>query len=133
MLDNIITLAVDLLNSGATTDTSFSRDEEYLNRSIYVSPYSDLVHRDILGFYRTKPVRNGNFLGVAKSSFKFTMDVVVPGADGVANYTQPLLAEVSFSVPVGTDAATVLEVRQRCIALLDNDSIMVETQEKMKI
>lgn len=133
MLPNTITLAVDEANNATLINAVFSRDEEYLNRTVYAAANSSIIMRDTLGFYRTKPTKNGNFLGVAKSTIKFTVDQIVDGADGVAHFTQPVLAEVSFSIPVGTPAAAVKEIRQRIVALLDRDDIMTEAQERLQI
>lgn len=133
MLPNTITLAVDVANNATLVDLVLQRDEEYLNRVIYAAEGSTLTLRDLLGFYRTKPTKNGNFLGVGKSTFKFTKDTQVPGYDGVATYVQPILANVEFSIPVGAPAADVKELRQRVIALLDRDDIMVEAQEQLRI
>lgn len=123
MQPNTITLAVDTANTGSPTDQVYTRIEELVNRSTYGGPAHSFSSKDTLQLYRTNPVRSGSFLGAAKTSVKFTEDVVVPSAEG-EDTTYPLIAEVSFSVPVGTSAATVLEMRQRVIALLDQDTVM---------
>lgn len=124
MQPNEITLAVDVLNNGTTENQTYARFEEFLNRSIYIGSDHSLCLRNTLGLYRTLPKQSGNFKGVAKSSFKFSQDVVVDGVDGVSSITSPLILEVSFSVPVGATAADVLELRQRALALIDADTVM---------
>lgn len=124
MQPDTITLAVDTLNSGSTTDYDFKRFEETLNRTIYAGENHAIDARDQLAIYRTAPRKTGNFKGVAKTSVKFTKDFTVLGVDGLANLTAPVILEVSFSVPVGCTSAQMVEMRQRLIALLDSDTVM---------
>lgn len=133
MLDNSYTLAVDVANNATNVNQVFTRDEEYLNRVIYAHSTSSLTARFLLGFYRQKPIKAGNFLGVAKTTQKITMDITVPGADGVASFTQPLIGEFSLSIPVGATDAQILKMRQMFVTLLDRDDIMVEAQNKLRI
>lgn len=123
MLPNTITLAVDLANSGSPTNEAFNRFEEQVNRSTYVGPAHAFNAANTLQFYRTLPVRSGAFLGSAKTSVKFTKAVTVPDASG-ADTVYPLIAEVSFSIPVGVSAAVTKELRQRVLAILDRDDVM---------
>lgn len=118
MQANTITLAVDILNSGSTTNQAFERVEEQVNRSTYNGPGHTFASRNQMQFYRTNPVRSGAFLGAVKSSVKFTEDVTVDDAEG-NDRVAPAIAECSFSIPVGTTAAKTLELRQRMIAALD--------------
>jgi hypothetical protein len=124
MLDNTITLSVDLLNDGNTTDFDFTRVDTFPNRSLYKSEEDSYVLRDTLTFYRTLPKRSGNSLGVAKKAFKFTQDIEVPGVDSTTTNTAPELLEVSINSPVGSTPAIRKALRQRAIALLDNDELM---------
>lgn len=133
MLDNIITLAVDEANTSSTTDHAYSRFDEYQNRSIYNGPDNTLSEREILGFYRTKPSKSGNFKGVAKSSFKFTKDLSVEGVDSTTAVTAPIITTISQSIPIGATTAEVLEERQKAIALLDDDSIMDRLNNDLEI
>lgn len=133
MLDNTITLAVDKLNTGALTNVAFSRQEEYQNRAKYISPAHTLAMRDTLDFYRTFPTKTKDFNGVAKSGFKFTVDIVVPGADASTTRIAPQIAEVSFSLPIGFTTAQLVELRQRIIAVLDNDALMVRINERLEV
>lgn len=133
MQPNVITLAVDVANNGTTVDYDFSRFEESLNRTIYAGENHAIDAKDTLAIYRTAPKQSGNFKGVAKTSVKFTQDNTVLGVDGLAQLTSPLIAEVSFSIPVGVTTASVIEMRQRLIALLDQDSVMTNLNMSLMI
>lgn len=136
MLDNTISLTVDVANDGETTADEtqvYSRHEEYLNRSVYIGEDHSLAAPHTLSWYRTQPKANGNFLGMAKSAFKISQCLSVPGADGVSNVNAPLIAEVSFAVPVGTTASQVVEMRQRLVALLDDDTLMNKAQLTLSV
>jgi hypothetical protein len=133
MLDNVITLAVDVLNDDDTVDYDFTRSQEYVNRTIYTGETHSLVAQDQLTFYRTFPKPSGNFRGTGKSAFKFSQDFSVTGADGLAALTSPVILEVSFSVPVGVAVADQLVARQRAIALLDMDSVMVALMNQLMV
>lgn len=124
MLDNQITLAVDPLNTGTTVSKVYRRFDTFQNRSIFIGDGHSSAARNNLSFYRSFPSRVGNFRGVAKTSVKFTEDVTVSGVDSTATLTAPVIVEVNFSFPVGVTTAHVKEMRQRVIALLDQDSIM---------
>jgi hypothetical protein len=133
MLDDIITLAVDELNDTNTVDHVFSRFEEYQNRSVYTEAIHSVIARDTLSFYRTFPKVMGNFKGTAKSAMKFSKDYSVEGVDGVASLTSPLIIEVSCSVPVGIAVADQLIGRQRVIALMDGDALMVKLMNQLMV
>jgi hypothetical protein len=125
MQPNIISLIVDSFNTGADFLTkTFTRFEERLNSSKYISESHSLDMRDEASIYRTFPKQAGNFRGVGRSSIKFTEDVVVLGVDGVANLTAPIILEISFSIPKGSAVADVLRKRQEAIAFLDDDDVM---------
>lgn len=133
MQDNVLTLAVDELNTGSTTDHVFERSDWFQNRSVYAGENHQLTARDTLTLYRSYPKAAGNFPGTAKSSFKFSKDHTILGVDGVASLTSPVIVEVSFSVPVGITAADQLVMRQRAIALLDDDDIMVALMNQLVV
>lgn len=124
MQPNVITLAVDLLNNATLVDHDFTRYEEYQNRAVYIGENHTVAAKDTLGFYRTLPKQSGNFRGVGKSAIKFSQDLSVAGVDATTTLTSALIGEVSFSAPVGSTAAQRKILRQRIIALLDNDSVM---------
>jgi len=123
MQPNTITLAVDTANSGSTTNKAYDRHEELVNRTTYSGPDHSFSTVNTMQLYRTNPVRSGSFLGAAKTSVKFTKAVTVASAEG-EDTSFPLIGEVSFSIPVGTDVAIVKELRQTILALLDRDDIM---------
>lgn len=129
MQPNVITLAVDILNSGTTTNQSYSRFEEAANRSTYVGATHSPASRDTLSLYRTPAKKTGNYLGSTKSAAKFSEDVVVVDAMG-NDSVQPVILEVSWSVPVGVPAAKTKEIRQRAVALLDDDAIMSDLNDR---
>lgn len=119
MLDNTITLPVDVLNNGTPVNRVYTRDQEFLNRSVYTGPAHTLSKRETLGFYRTPVRKVGNDFGTAKSAVKFTEDIVVTDAAGVS-VTKAAIANADFSFPVGITSAKALEMRQRLIAALDH-------------
>jgi len=119
-----ITLSVDAANDGNPADQTYDRYREFENRSEYIGVSHVPEAQDKMTLYRTFPTKAGNFKGTSKSAVKFTDDVSVEGVDSSTTLTAPIILEVSFSVPVGTTAAALTEVRQRALALLDNDSLM---------
>lgn len=133
MLDNTLTLGVDVANNATIVDRPYRRYEENLNRSVYVGPNHTLTTKDTLTFYRTSPKPSGNFRGTAKTSFKFSQDQSVLAVDGISQLTAPAIVEVNFSLPVGVTPAQVLELRQRVIALLDSDNIMNNLNNTLEI
>lgn len=130
MQPNVITLPVDVLNNGTLVNHVFNRFEEFQNRAVYTGPEHTLVNRDTMSLYRTLPKPSGNFRGVLKSAAKFSKDVVVLGVDGVSQLSSPIILEVSMSVPVGALAADVLVMRQRGVAHLDLDVVMIPLTEQ---
>lgn len=118
MLENTITLA--LPNGGTPTNAVFTRIDVFQNRSLYHGPGHSNTARNTMGFYRTYPKKTGNFLGVMKSASKITKDLEVLNAVGEP-IVSPMIADISFSVPVG---ATEAEVD----VLLDHLEAQVEGQ-----
>lgn len=106
MLDNTITLDVDVDGTGTNNETVvFTRKDEVSGRSYYESDSHANALRDILQFYRTKAKRSGNYMGSDKAAAKFTHDVTVNGVDQTTSIVSPAIIEVSTSLPVGmTDA-----------------------------
>lgn len=119
-----LTLSVDATNVGTPADQVYTRYEEYQNRATYIGASHTPDSRDQLGLYRTFPTKTGNFKGVGKTAVKFTEDVSVDGVDASTSISAPIILEVSFSVPVGASAASILEMRQRALAALDDDTLM---------
>lgn len=132
MQPNSIVLPVDELNNGTPVNETLTRFEEYLNRSVYVGVNHTTASQDKLTLYRTFPKTTGNFKGVAKPSMKFSVDFPVLGIDG-ATLSAPLIIEISMSIPVGISEADVLLHRQRAIALLDLDAVMVPLCQQLMI
>lgn len=133
MLDDVITLPVDVLNDGNTVDAVFTRFEESLNRTVYISGEHSIELPDTLSFYRSPVKPSGNFKGVAKTATKFSKHHVVDGVDGVAQLASPLIIGISYSIPIGVTPAQVLVARQRAIALSDIDAIMDELNNRQSI
>lgn len=133
MLDNQIILPVDVDNSGTPVSQEFSRFSEYQNRSVYIGSGHSVSSKNNLSFYRSFPSKTGNFLGTAKSSFKVTEDIQVTGVDSSTVLTVPVIAEVNFSFPVGTLVAKQTEIRQRLLAILDDDTLMTKLNNQLMI
>lgn len=133
MQPNEIIIQVDPLNDTTIVPETFSRFEEYLNRSKYVTENHSLNARDELTLYRTFPKQAGNFRGVGKSAAKFAYDIIVPGVDSTTSLSSSIIVEVSFSIPVGADPADVLWMRQRSLALLDLDTVMSPLNERLMV
>ena len=133
MQDNVITLAVDELNNATTVNHVFNRYDLFQNRSVYTGANHQLTARDLLTLYRTQAKASGNFRGVAKTSVKFTQDFAVDAVDGISSLTSPIIAEITFSIPVGVTVADQLVMRQRLIALLDDDAVMVPLNNQLEI
>lgn len=119
MLAETVVLPVDILNNGTTTNRSYTRYQEFLDRSVYKGPSHTLLRRDTLGFYRTPVKSSGVSHGVAKSAGKLTQDIVVPGK-AATDVVLPMIGNFDFSIPVGATAAQTLEFRQRMIAVIDH-------------
>jgi len=132
MQPNEITLVVDVENNSSPTSVDYTRYQEQENRVTYISENHTLESRDQLQFYRTFPTKTGNFKGVMKSAVKFTRDYSVAGVDG-NDITAPIIAEVSFSIPVGCSNAHAVAIRQAVIALLDTDSVMNDLNIKLVV
>lgn len=123
MLDNTITLAVDVANNDVLVNQEYRRHEESMNRSFYIGSSYSLANRDTITFNRTMPTRSGNDLGTGKTRAKFTQDTTVSGVDTSTSLTKPVIIEISESIPVGTDPAVLEEVCQRLIAFVKDSAV----------
>lgn len=132
MLSNEITLAVDTENTGVPTNLVYTRYDEYNNRTVYISEEHEPSTRDELTFYRTFPKPSGTFLGTRKSAFKFSKEFPVLDKEG-NTINSPFIFEVSTSIPIGISTADQVEMRQRAIAALDNDTLMNLFHDKQNI
>lgn len=134
MQPNQITLSVDEQNDGIDpVNHVFTRFEEFQNRATYIGPGHSMAARNTLGIYRTFPKIAGNFRGVSKSAVKFSQDMAVTGVDGVSTLTAPMIAELSFSFPVGVSAANQKAFRQKVLALLDLDTVMEPLNDQLMV
>lgn len=129
MLPNTIVLPVDVLDNGTTVDKTFTRDDQFPNRAVYVAEDHSLTQRSILNTYRTPPKPSGNFLGVAKGSFKITQDFEVLGKDRTTELMAGGIIETSTSMPVGCTTAQHVEMLQRMIALLKHDVALLVVEK----
>lgn len=124
MLNNTITLSVDTANDGVVSDIDFIRFQAYTDKSIYIGPDHTSLITDQVAFYRTAAKPSGTSLGVEKRQIKITQTNSVPTSEtDVSTYANDI-ATLQFSLPVGTSSASKKALRQRLIALLDDDSIM---------
>jgi len=133
MQPQTITLAVDLLNTGVTTDVIYTREEEYLNRSVYHAADHTPLMRNMMTIYRTPSKASGNFPGVQKSSRKFTRDYLIAGVDRETTIVGTVIHESSSSVPLGISVADTLVMRQTDIAFGDQDAISAPLMDKLSI
>jgi hypothetical protein len=136
MQPNSITLSVNTDNDDGTTaevDSVFTRFEEFQNRSEYIHSNHTLSVRNKLGFYRTTPKKNGNFVGVAKSAFKVTKDHEVDGVDATTSNVAPAIVDVGFSFPLGMTPAQTLEMRMTAAAMILDDSVMVPLTDQLMV
>jgi hypothetical protein len=134
MQADTINVNVDTLNDTTTiVPETYTRYDEYQNRSVYIGENHALDARDTVSLYRTFPKVNGNFKGVSKSAIKLTKDFSVDGVDGVSTLTAPFILDISFSIPVGVSAADVLIIRQRALAFLDSDTVMDALNNKLMV
>lgn len=118
----------------ATVAYVYGRDNtNFPNKTEYFSDSHTVEARDILSLHRTDRKSNGNFRGVKKTAFKFTKDVVVDGADGLAQLTVPHIIEVSQSIPLGVTPADTLALRARVTALLAELDIMSDLSDSQII
>lgn len=119
-----LTLQVDPLNDDTIVPELYVRSDYFQNRSQYIGASHALDARDTIGLYRSYPTKNGNFKGVQKTAVKFTQDVTVNGVEGGTTLSAPVIGEINFSIPVGAPSADALKLRQRMIAILDDDTTM---------
>lgn len=123
MLPNVITLSIDEENNSTPVDHDLSRAEEGSNKSVYYDEDHTVASRSTMSVLRTFPKQSGNFYGTLKTTVKFTKDVEVVGVNG-ETIKVPSIAECNFSFPVGVNNAHATLMRQSCIAILDDDSVM---------
>jgi hypothetical protein len=118
----------------ATISHVYGRDNtNFPNKTEYYSDVHTPELRDMLAIQRVDRKTNGNFRGVKKSSFKFTKDYTVDGADGLAQIIAPQIIEVNFSIPMGVSAADTLAFRARVNAMIEQLDIMSDLCDRQII
>lgn len=132
MLDNTKTFQVDVANDATLVPQAYTRYDEAANRTTYIGEDHSLPTRNMLVVTRNFPTPSGNFKGVAKSGIKLTQDIEVVGADATT-LTAPEILAINFSLPVGCTSAQVKELRQRAIAILDDDDFCSRLSEKLEV
>lgn len=131
-----IELDVNDDNDDGTTpvlNESFTRwQTNGTTKSIYMHSAHNLSVRDLLTFYVTFPKTNGTFKGMAKSAFKFSKDVTVLNNVG-EEIIVPIIGQCNFSLPVGATAEQAMLIRQRMVAMLNDDAVMVPLMEQLMV
>lgn len=125
MLPNTITLSVNTDNDENIVNQVYNRFRELTpDRTVYSREGTSPSARDELTFSRVFPKKNGSFPGVHRPGIKLAQDTSVEGLNGDTLKTQ-IIADLSFSIPVGTSPELVLEFKQRLAAvLLDDTQVM---------
>lgn len=123
MLSDTITLAVDEANNSTPVNHVMGRSEEGPTKTVYYDAAHTVAARDTMAILRQFAKQSGNFYGTTKVAIKFTKDITVTGVNG-ENIKVPIIGEASFSLPVGCTNAQNTLLRQKLIAILDDDSEM---------
>jgi hypothetical protein len=126
MQETTLTLAVDHDHDGTPTNEVFTKikQDTTAGRSVYKGADHTAAVRNLLSISAREAIPSGDFKGVAKSSLKFTQDLTVPNAVG-DDIVAPEIAEVTFSLPVGTTAASAMHLRERVIAALNSQAFII--------
>lgn len=119
MLPISITFPVDVANNGTTVDKVYTRDYDDFSKSLYKGPSNTLLSRQLLQFQRTPNKVVGNSFGTFRTATKVTVDKMVTARDGTS-ISQPMILEITTSIPVGVSDADKVEYRQLLIAVLDH-------------
>lgn len=134
MLDNTITLAVDHDRDATPTNEGYTRYDESKDRTVYIGADHSLdTARNTLTVTRSFPTVSGNFRGVKKSSLKFTQDYSVDGVDATTTLVAPIIAGITFSIPVGATVAAAMHLRERLRAALDDQDFITRLTEGLEI
>lgn len=83
--------------------------------TIYNEANATLITKDELKLYRTEATRNGNFLGMAKSSAKLTISVPATDAEG-NSVSEKIIVTLSTSVYPSAASALVTDAVKRLAA-----------------
>jgi hypothetical protein len=93
------------MSLSAINTKTYAFDSNTADAAKYAGPGNDFDSKDILELKRTAPKPTSTFPGVARSSAKFSRTVVINSVP----YT--MIAEASFSIPVGALAADIDSIR----------------------
>lgn len=124
MQANTLTLPVDTTNNGTTTNRNYNRYREEPEKTEYRGPDHAGIVQDTLTITRKSPTRNGNFLGAYRTKAQFAQSYDVIGLDGTTQKGINATISIEVVAPLGLTDAQLKELRQRALALLDNDTVM---------
>lgn len=130
--NDTITLAVDIANTGTTTNESYTSYNNTGSIHTYIGPDHAPDFQNTLKLYRTEPSASGAFKGYLDSKISFGQDFTVSAVDGT-NIVRMGFASLQIRVPVGVTEAQILHLRQRVLAILDTDAIMGKLNYKLEI
>jgi len=121
---NTIVLQVDELDDAVLVPTTYTRFEEIQNRTTYLEldNHSSMKPRK-LQLYRSPLSSPGLSFGKQKSAVKFTDGFDVLNKEG-ATVVENALVNISFSLPVGLSDAQRTLVRERVVAMINDDTVM---------
>jgi len=130
MIDNIVVnYSPDRIVEPADYDYNKYRTNG-VNRSTWHGEAHSSTKRDELSLLVSDPKASGNFNGVRKSTVKITRDQEVATAtDMNVDHLAPLIGAISFSVPVGTSDASVMDIIE-CLRGLLNDQNFINSAVK---
>jgi len=123
MLDNIVIEYMPDRTTPVEFDYNRYRSNGINRTSWHGESHTDQM-RDELSLLVGDPKTSANFRGVRKSTFKITRDQEVTGVDTSTELIAPLIANVSFSAPVGTSDAAFIDVCEAIRGLLDQPALM---------
>lgn len=132
-ISSSITLSVDTTNDNTPEEQVLTLFDGTTGRKEFHFPGHAFTSREQVVFTRALPKPNGNFAGTRKTSFKITDDEIVDGLDPATDIKAPGIMEVNCSLPVGISSAVAKLMRQRVIAILDNDALMESFQERCEV
>lgn len=123
MLPTTIALSVDETNDSNPVEHTYT----YFKDGVYYDSDHTVASRNQCQFGTTPAKASGNFYGVLRTRCKFTTDISVAGING-EDIKVPLIGEAVFSLPVGTTPEQMMILRQKLVAMLDYDTVMVPHQ-----
>jgi len=124
MLQNTITLLVDVLNDTTLTPREYRRYTESTDKSVYIGPNTSSIKKDSLSFGRIAAKPSSKSLGIEKRQIKFTETKTVDSPVVGESVLADAIGTISFSFPAALSSEDRKAFRQRLIAALDDDAIM---------